>query len=136
MVMIYRFQQQLNQADLENFLENHIKSLKGAALLRSSCNNIAISSLPESCEAIDDSHSFTSSTIISNNFNENDNYVYIENRTKSPPYDAEYNRCSLLKYHLLILRLRKVEQLKAGTEKAKSKQKITLILIQTRTYGI
>ncbi|CAI6343392.1 unnamed protein product [Macrosiphum euphorbiae] len=30
--------------DLENFLENHIKSLKGAALLRSSCNNIAISS--------------------------------------------------------------------------------------------
>ncbi|CAI6352696.1 unnamed protein product [Macrosiphum euphorbiae] len=50
--------------DLEIFLENHIKSLKGAALLRSSCNNIAISSLPKSCEAIDDSHSFTSSTII------------------------------------------------------------------------
>ncbi|CAI6350458.1 unnamed protein product [Macrosiphum euphorbiae] len=76
--------------DLEHFLENHIKSLKGAALLRSSCNNIAISSLPESCEAIDDSHSFTSSTIISNNINENDNDVYIENRTKSPPYNALY----------------------------------------------
>ncbi|CAI6344738.1 unnamed protein product [Macrosiphum euphorbiae] len=36
----------------------------------------------------------------------------------------------------VILRLRKVEQLKAGTEKAKCKEKITLILIQTRTYGI
>jgi len=43
--------------DLENSLENHIKSLKGAALLWSSCKNIVISSLPGPCKTIDDSHS-------------------------------------------------------------------------------
>jgi len=73
--------------DLEHFLENHIKSLKGAALLRSSCKNIVITSSPKPCETIDDSHSFKSPTIISNNLNENQN-MYIENRTKSPSYDA------------------------------------------------
>lgn len=75
------------QTDLEIFLENHIKSLKRAALLWSSSNNIAISSLHEPCETIDDGHSFTSSTIISDNSNENDNNVFIENLTKFP-YDA------------------------------------------------
>lgn len=75
--------------DLEKFLENHIKSLKGAALLRSSSDNIAIYSLPEPCETIEDSHSSTSTKVISNNLNLNTN-IYIANRTKSPSCDALY----------------------------------------------
>ncbi|KAE9522158.1 hypothetical protein AGLY_017418 [Aphis glycines] len=68
--------------DLEHFLENYIKSLKGAALLRSSCKNIVIFSSPQPCETIDDSHTFKSPTIISNNLNENQNMPIINNNVE------------------------------------------------------
>lgn len=59
--------------DLENILENYIKSLKGASILRASCKNTDISSsstLPKPSEIIDDCQQFTSSTIISKNLDE------------------------------------------------------------------
>lgn len=79
--------------DLEFFLENHIKSLKGASMLRASYNNIAISSngsnsnLPEPCEIIDNNQRSTSSIIISDKMDED--VTDVENQSISS-YDALY----------------------------------------------
>jgi len=76
--------------DLEHFLENHIKSLKGASMLRASYNNKAISSnsnLPEPCEIIDNNQRSTSSIIISDKMDKD--VTDVENQSISS-YDALY----------------------------------------------